>query len=197
MNAKRSGPQRRQVVRGAAWATPVVILATAAPTVAQSAQACDDWDLQAFPEEETTAGNGWTLTSENMVPGGYKTFVGGRFWVIGDPTASPADQPNGIVKATANVDFVSGNTYTFNYLTRISLFGADNQRPVTSDLRIGGTVVAGSPRSSPPGGETATTVQYTATSSGPMAVEFRYAWGPGIDGHSILIDDLTSSCASA
>lgn len=188
---------RRALTRGAAWATPAVVVATAAPAAASP---CRDTGLQPFPQNGTS-GNGWTITSTGATTSGTATFdpsdgssTAGSLYVDADP----ADGVSYEAVARSSATFVPGQTCRLSFTYNIP---SGPTLPMTGFVRVGGTTVPGSAITTDRSGSTGLRVSTTFTMPSPAPATFDVVFqvsspaGSGtVGGDDIRIYNVALTC---
>jgi hypothetical protein len=191
---------RRSLVRGAAWAVPVVAAAVAAPAVAASTATCpvinqaDQWTL--WEHYNAAPGQARFSTHPTPLPDGSPRTI-----II---TSTENITPNNSnlyaeVRWTAQMDVVAGTTYTFTFLASAG-YGNNNatqSRAAFSTFRIDGeTQATFSTRSAdfpgiqlPIGSWTEYSFNYTPTTTGTIPVMFSIIL-PDRKGTEVAQDDI-------
>ncbi|MFE7019923.1 hypothetical protein [Microbacterium sp. NPDC057650] len=196
--------RRRTVIRGAAWAVPVIAVAVAAPATAASAFTCPpvsaaaEWAV-AIPARDTS---GEFTTSGNAA---WVSIDGRSAWQLSKDNRSATQ--DAFAETFSEIDMVSGATYTF--MIEVAANYLNNTPPNPGNMNIGGqsiqirlngiSVQDYTTRAAWSGGTQISmgtsgsrqwntfTFTYTATSSGPVAIDYFNRLAPGLSNDDILV----------
>lgn len=201
MSPTADHPTRRALTRGAAWAAPAVLLATAAPVVAASG--CRPPGPSPIPVSGGP-GTGWSVTEQGSLLRGYSALEPSTY---SDPEGSiyssalPEPGTSYEAVARAEVDVVAGASYTLRFLYNVRL---DGQIPMTGFLRLGDQVIPGTAITTDRGRGIGVVVQATftaAASTTALDVVLRittpadFASRGSADWDAIRVYDVTLDCA--
>lgn len=169
---------RRTVARGALWAVPTMVVATASPALAASPVPCF---VVPPPPQWTTPAISGTLGNEGS---------GGFGWSTGSPYNFNEYRDNGsateplVITTTATVNVISGATYTMTTPVQWNYGNSfqSQSTPQSVTLTIGSQQVFSVTTRSSALGPTNSTTQvagtYTATSTGPVSMTLTFTLTP-------------------
>lgn len=168
---------RRTVARGALWAVPTMVVATASPALAASSVPCI---VVPPPPQWVTS---YVGTFGISTSGGYG-------WSTGSPYNFNEYRDNGsateplVITTTATVNVIGGATYTMTTPVQWNYGNSFQSQSTTQSvaLTIGSQQVFSVTTRSSPLGPTNSTTQvpgtYTATDSGPVSMTLTFTIAP-------------------